>query len=96
MAAPRRSVARKDEVEARIRAALDGLRPLLHIQPCVLELVEFHETSGVLVLRVEGECPDCDMTAAVLMEGIEAHLRLHVPEIRTVRPAGDLTLGTNG
>ena len=87
MAVPRRTATRRVEVEARIRAAIDALRPLLHIETCVLELVEYRESSGEAVLRVEGTCPDCDMTAAVLLEGIEAHLKTRVPEIRAVRAA---------
>ena len=37
------------------------------------------------VLRVEGDCPDCDMSAANMIEGIAAHLRARVPEVKDVR-----------
>ena len=87
MAGPERTAARQLAVETRIRVAIEALRPLLHIETCVLELVEFREPGGEVVLRVEGTCPDCDMTAAVLLEGIEAHLKARVPEIRVVRAA---------
>jgi Fe-S cluster biogenesis protein NfuA len=95
MSVSRRSASRRTELEARIRAALDSLRPLLHIETRVLEVVEFRPDAGELMLRVEGECRDCDMTAAQLMDGIEAHLRNRVPEIRVVRVAG-LSNGTDG
>lgn len=87
MAVSRRTASRRSELDSRIRAALDALRPLLHIETLVLEVVEFRPEHGELVLRVEGECRDCDMTAARLMDGIEAHLRMRVPEIRVVRAA---------
>jgi len=87
MAALRRARADRAAVEARIRAALDSLRPLLHLETCEIDLLEFHEESGVAVLRVAGGCPDCDMSAAMLMQGIEANLRSRVPEIREVRAA---------
>lgn len=72
-------------VEARIRDAIESLRPLLHLDACGIELVEFESTTGTASLRIEGDCPDCDMSAATMIHGIEAHLRLRVPEIRSVR-----------
>ena len=75
----------KEAVEARIRVVMVGLRPLLHIEPAGLELVEFDPGSGVAVLRVAGDCPDCDMSAVTLLKGIEAHLMQRIPEIRGVR-----------
>ncbi len=71
-------------MENRIRFALDGLRPLLRVDDFDVELVRFDEAEGVAYLRVEGGCPDCDMTAATLTRGIEAHLRQRVPEVEAV------------
>jgi Fe-S cluster biogenesis protein NfuA len=84
MAASRRT-ARQAELEHRIRDAIAELRPLIPIDPCGLELVEFRVETGILVLRIEGDCPDCDLTAATFIQGIEANLRLRIPEIREVR-----------
>lgn len=72
-------------VEARIRHALAELRPLLRIEECGLHLVEFDAAAGVAVLRIEGGCPDCEMPAVTYLEGIAAHLRLRIPEVREVR-----------
>ena len=72
-------------VERRIRRALVELRPLLRIESVGIELVQFEEQTGVAVLRFEGDCPDCRMSASMLREGVEAHLRMQVPEIRGVR-----------
>lgn len=71
-------------MENRIRSALDGLRPLLRVDDFDVALVRFDEAQGVAHLRVEGGCPDCDMTAATLTRGIEAHLRQRVPEVEAV------------
>ena len=57
---------------------------MLHMEATV-ELVEFDAESGTAVLRVEGDCPDCELSAANLIEGIGAHLRARVPEVRDVR-----------
>ena len=83
----RKSKADKAQVESRIRAAIEAMRPLLHLE-AGLELLEFEETVGVAVLRVEGECPDCALSATTLLQGIEAHLMARVPEIRAVRTEG--------
>jgi Fe-S cluster biogenesis protein NfuA len=77
----------KETIEARIRDVIVGLRPMLHIGPAGLELVDFDVVSGVAVLRVDGDCPDCTMPVTTLLIGIEAHLKLRVPEIRAVRCA---------
>jgi Fe-S cluster biogenesis protein NfuA len=74
-----------ESVERRIRQALAEMRPLLRLDAAVIELVEFDGSTGVAVLRIGGDCPDCDMDAAMLRQGIEAHLRMQVPEISAVR-----------
>ncbi|MEJ7809101.1 MAG: NifU family protein [Gemmatimonadaceae bacterium] len=81
----RRGSAAKASVEGKIRSALDALRPLLHFAEAHVELVEYQADGGVAVLRLAGDCPDCDLTAVMLREGVEAHLRARVPEVREVR-----------
>lgn len=83
-----------EAIEARIREAIAGLRPLLPVDASGIELVNFESETGVAVLRVEGDCPDCEMSAAALLRGIEAHLKLRVPEIREIRPVS--TVERNG
>ena len=81
---------RNGEIEARIREAIEGLRPLLVVEGGGVELVNFEEASGVAVLRVEGDCPHCEMSMSTLLQGIEAHLRMRVPEIRGIRPVSSV------
>ena len=85
-----RSRNRNEEIEARIREAIVGLRPLLGVETSGVELVNFEEASGVAVLLVEGDCPHCEMPVSTLLQGIEAHLRMRVPEIRGIRPVSSL------
>ena len=75
---------RSDEIDDRIRETLQELRPLLHISEATVELVRFDVDSGTAVLRIEGDCPDCEMSAANMIEGIGAHLRARVPEVKDV------------
>lgn len=72
-------------IEGRIQHAIDHLVPLLRIEACRIELVEFGQDTGLALLRIEGGCDHCDMSAATLLQGIEANLRSQVPEIREVR-----------
>jgi Fe-S cluster biogenesis protein NfuA len=76
---------RQDSTEDRIREVLAGLHDLLGLDQCGLELISFERATGTLVLRLEGSCPHCDMSAATLLRGIETHLRMRVPEVREVR-----------
>ena len=80
-----------NEVEHRIRVALAELRPLVAHQASRIELVRFAADEGVATLRIEGGCPDCDMPAAALLQGIGAHLRARVAEVRDIRAADTYT-----
>ena len=73
-----------NDVDDRIRETLGEIRALLHME-ATIELVQFEEHTGTAALRVEGDCPDCDLSAANMMEGIGAHLRARVPEVKDVR-----------
>jgi Fe-S cluster biogenesis protein NfuA len=80
------SPGKSDTVEERIRGTIARLRPLLRLSdPPTIDLVSFDARSGLAVLRLGGGCPDCEMPVVALMQGIEAHLKLRVPEIREVR-----------
>lgn len=80
-----------EEVENRIRAAIVELRPLVARHASRIELVSFAADRGVATLRIEGGCPDCHMPAAALLEGIGAHLRARVAEVRDIRAADTYT-----
>jgi Fe-S cluster biogenesis protein NfuA len=73
------------DVDNRIRETLVEIHTLLHMDEASIELVQFEEQTGTAVLRVEGDCPDCELSAANMIEGIAAHLRSRVPEVRDVR-----------
>jgi Fe-S cluster biogenesis protein NfuA len=80
------SKAQVQAVERRIREAINGLRPLLPPHGGnVVEFLSFDMPTGVVILQLEGGCPDCDMPTVALMKGIEAHLMMRVAEVRAVR-----------
>src|SRR5579883_1792946 len=77
---------KQHDTEDRIREALARLRPLLRVEESgTVDLVSFDAASGVAILRLDGGCPDCAMPVSALTQGIEAHLKGRVREIREVR-----------
>jgi Fe-S cluster biogenesis protein NfuA len=72
-------------IEVELREALVDLRALLGDGSHEVQLVTFEVASATAVLRFAGGCTDCEMTAERLIQGIEAHLRRRVPELRAVR-----------
>lgn len=70
--------------DARIRHALEDLRPLLPVDTVALELDSFDRDTGTARLRMRGTCPDCEMSIDHLVIGIEMRLKQNVPEVRLV------------
>jgi Fe-S cluster biogenesis protein NfuA len=75
----------RQTIEHRIGEALTQVAVMLRLDRAVLELVTFEKATGVAVLRLHGDCPDCEMSVSTLRDGIEAQLRMRVPEVREVR-----------
>ena len=76
------------EVAARITTVLAEVGPLLRIDHCRIEVAEYSGADGRVTLRIDASCPDCELSPATFMPGIEAHLRQRVPEVREVRVIG--------
>jgi Fe-S cluster biogenesis protein NfuA len=77
------------EVAARITAVLADVGPLLRIDHCNIEVTEYSASNGRVTVRIDGSCPDCELSPATFMPAIEAHLRQRVPEVREVRVIGE-------
>jgi Fe-S cluster biogenesis protein NfuA len=71
-------------LEARIKAVLEDLAPLLHIEKCMLRLSRFDHATGELTIDIDGACPSCDASPAMFSTAIEAHVRQRVVEVRRV------------
>jgi Fe-S cluster biogenesis protein NfuA len=74
-----------ESVEASIAMVLSEVGPLLRIEHYRIEIAEYSGPTGRLMLRIDGNCPDCEVSPATFMPAIEAHLKLRVPEVREVR-----------
>ena len=68
----------------RIEQTLDTLRPYIASHRGHVEVVDFDEADGTLLLRLGGTCHGCSASAITLKQGIEARLRQAVPEVRAV------------
>ncbi len=72
-----------DTIE-RIEQTLDTLRPYIASHRGHVEVVDFDEQEGVLLLRLGGTCQGCAASSVTLKQGIEVRLREMVPEVKHV------------
>ncbi|HEX5634108.1 MAG TPA: NifU family protein [Gemmatimonadales bacterium] len=68
----------------RIEQTLDTLRPYIASHKGHVEVVDFDEEEGKLLLRLGGTCHGCAASTITLKQGIETRLRQHVPEVKVV------------
>ena len=68
----------------RIEKTLDTLRPYIASHRGHVEIVDFDESDGVLLVRLGGTCHGCAASTVTLKQGIESLLREAVPEVKHV------------
>jgi Fe-S cluster biogenesis protein NfuA len=68
----------------RIEKTLDTLRPYIASHRGHVEVVDFDESEGVLLVRLGGTCHGCSASTVTLKQGIESRLREAVPEVKHV------------
>lgn len=68
----------------RIERTLDTLRPYIASHRGHVEVVDFDERDGVLLVRLGGTCHGCAASTITLKQGIESRLREAVPEVKHV------------
>ena len=68
----------------KIEEVLVTVRPAIQMDGGDVEFVDFNESDGLVTLRLMGHCVGCPMSRATLKQGIEARLKVAVPEVRTV------------
>ncbi len=76
--------ANEPEVLQRIERTLDSLRPYIASHKGSVEVVDFDEIDGRLLLRLGGTCHGCSAATITLKQGIETRLRALVPEVKLV------------
>jgi Fe-S cluster biogenesis protein NfuA len=68
----------------RIEKTLDTLRPYIASHRGQVEVVDFDEQAGTLLVRLGGSCHGCAASTVTLKQGIEHRLREAVPEVKHV------------
>jgi Fe-S cluster biogenesis protein NfuA len=68
----------------RIEQTLDTMRPYIASHKGHVEVVDFDELDGILLLRMGGTCHGCSASSVTLKQGIESRLREMVPEVKQV------------
>jgi Fe-S cluster biogenesis protein NfuA len=68
----------------RIEQSLDTLRPYIASHRGQVEVVDFDEADGTLLLRLGGTCHGCSASSVTLKQGIEVRLKQAVPEVKVV------------
>ncbi len=68
----------------RIEQSLDTLRPYIASHRGQVEVVDFDEADGTLLLRLGGTCHGCSASSVTLKQGIEVRLKQAVPEVKSV------------
>jgi Fe/S biogenesis protein NfuA len=73
-----------EDILDRIEQTLDSLRPYIASHRGSVEVVDFDESDGRLLLRLGGHCHGCSASTITLKQGIETRLRQLVPEVKLV------------
>jgi Fe-S cluster biogenesis protein NfuA len=81
----------QQDVEHDIRHELAEILPILRIEQSAIELQTFDLVTGTAVLVIRGGCPDCEVSPATFIRGIEVQLKLRVSELKAVLATEDPT-----
>ena len=76
-------ILKNNDIEKRINAIIDKIRPMLLNDGGNLEFVEFKD--GIVYVRLLGACEDCPMLDITLKDGIEELLINEIPEVKEVK-----------
>ncbi len=72
------------DILGRIEQSLDTLRPYISSHKGTVEVIDFDEAQGLLLLRLGGTCHGCSASTLTLKQGIETRLKQLVPEVKLV------------
>ncbi len=83
----------KQELEQKVNAALEQLRPFLHADGGDMELVDITE-DAVVQVKLMGACSDCSMSLMTLKAGLEEAVKKAAPEVKAVEAVNLPTLAS--
>jgi Fe-S cluster biogenesis protein NfuA len=74
------------DLEARVRQALDGVRPCLRSHGGNVELLDVRD--GVVRLKLQGNCHHCPSSALTMQQTVEEAIYSKAPEVTAVEVEG--------
>jgi len=74
---------KKEEIELKILALIDKIRPFLISDGGNLEFIKYED--NIVYVRLTGACKDCSMIDITLKDGIEEMIINEIPEVKEVR-----------
>ena len=77
------SIENTDEIEKKIEAVLEQIRPYLHIDGGDVQLIKV-TGEGIVELKLLGSCESCSLRPMTLRAGIERAIMNKVPEIKRI------------
>lgn len=74
---------KEEEIETKIRAVIDKLRPFLISDGGNLEFIKYEDQ--IVYVKLLGACSHCPMMDITLKDGIEQMIINEIPEVKEVR-----------
>ena len=71
-------------VREKVEKVLEKIRPYIQSDGGDIELVDVHEDTGIVEVRLSGACDGCPSATATLKGGVERMVKQDVPEINEV------------
>jgi Fe-S cluster biogenesis protein NfuA len=71
-----------ETLQTKVQKALNEIRPNIQADGGDVQLVAVE--NGIVKVKLQGHCAGCPMSAMTLKQGIEAHLKMRIPEVKTV------------
>lgn len=71
-------------IRERVEKVLEKIRPYIQSDGGDIALVDVHEETGIVEVRLTGACDSCPSATATLKGGVERMVRQDVPEIKEV------------
>jgi len=74
----------EQNIEKQVNILLDRIRGYLHEDGGDVEFVSYEPGTGILNVRLTGNCRDCPFSIMTLRGGIERYLKFEMPEITRI------------
>ena len=81
----------KKDIEEKVLAALEQLKPFLHDDGGDIEFVEVLD-DGTVTVRLLGACSDCSMSVMTLKAGLEEAVKKAAPEVKAIVAISETTV----